>query len=133
MGLESDFPGSPNWYTELDFFKELRVNGTRRLDGRTYQSIGRGCVIEISRSHISDREKRMKHYLETLLQEMCHAFLIIYCCKEGKDKGEDKMCGSNELKGHGPTWRKMAWAVEQSSAEYLGMRLDLGVLYNCLL
>lgn len=78
--------------------------------------------------------------LETLLHELCHAFLQRHSCYRGQGEGCYgnmaclKLCKQNHgATGHGRAWQVLAAAVEQAASRLLvqrcGMRkLDLGRL-----
>jgi hypothetical protein len=72
-----------------------------------------------------DDEAMLLHKcLEILLHEMIHAFIHIYIC----------LCPSCEVQtarlegsgGHGVTWHLLADAMEDFTARFLGLELDLG-------
>jgi hypothetical protein len=63
------------------------------------------CSIKIFnlRRTIRDRKKRLNQYLKTLVHEMAHAVLEIYCCGCQKQCSMKKWCLTGRT-GHGRAW-----------------------------
>ena len=93
-------------------------------------NIGTRTRIDIdpspSRDDLSDSlATQLAH---TLLHELCHAILRRYSCM-------NDLCGQRDCQGrwayengrtdHGRAWSMIAWAMEQASAEYFGVRMDM--------
>ncbi|ESZ95116.1 hypothetical protein SBOR_4483 [Sclerotinia borealis F-4128] len=82
------------------------------------------AVIEIwRRPDITNRQERLRSYLETLLHEMIHAFLNIYTCLCSKCSHDiPKTVGHT---GHGLPWHKIANSIESFVRSKLDLKLDL--------
>lgn len=81
--------------------------------------------ITVFRDEDTNRPRRLKGYLETLLHEMCHAFFDLYGCRFD---GCYNVWEKQGAKGHGHAWQDIALAVEIAAADknLLGLSLDLG-------
>lgn len=75
---------------------------------------------------------------ETLLHEMCHAFLMIYSTPAGfsRLRGHRRIVETEGLTGHGPCWVKVAAAVAAEADRSLGElwdRWELKIAESCQL
>lgn len=66
--------------------------------------------------------------IETLLHEMCHAYLQLYACHGGRcnksECPEQLHLDLDEEDGHGPAFYQLANGVEDAAKAHLGLRLS---------
>lgn len=79
--------------------------------------------IQLSKLHGVNREKRLVEYIGTLLHEMCHAFMTVWCCEARSCFQRSDCCG---VTGHGDAWQDASLTVEQAAKKHLKLNLDLG-------
>lgn len=115
-------------YSYLHIKKHLRHDSLLfvfpRRSGIPHRSRPLAKVYIYERLDQDDEAMLLHKYLEILLHEMIHAFIHIYIC----------LCPSCEVQtarlegpgGHGVTWHLLADAMEDFTARFLGLELDLG-------
>ncbi|CZR55048.1 uncharacterized protein PAC_04934 [Phialocephala subalpina] len=74
---------------------------------------------------LGDPEHRLRSYIETLLHEMVHAFIIIHTCYCNRYERDFEAEGQH---GHGITWHAMTTELEDFVKERLCLEVDLGIL-----
>lgn len=95
-----------------------------RRSGIPHRSRPLAKVYIYERLDQDDEAMLLHKYLEILLHEIIHAVIHIYIC----------LCPSCEVQtarwegpgGHGVTWHLLADAMEDFTARFLGLELDLG-------
>ena len=75
-------------------------------------------VIEILKPN-SQEYKSSEEWVTTLLHEMCHALFCLACCCQTCSCLLNQMNAAG-LTGHGPCWRRVASAAEETAKKYLG-------------
>jgi hypothetical protein len=82
------------------------------------------CIIELDIKFTGDVVSDKNLLLETLLHEMCHAFLEIYACHASECFLEREHGG---VTGHGRAWEMVATAAQNTANRNFHLQLDLNI------
>lgn len=117
--LADDTPANSGW-----------VGITKRKES-CISSATREIQIEVKRQpNQLWTHKLVQEYLDTLLHEMIHAFLILYSAPVASQGCHHRTVETEGLTGHGPCWVKVAAAVAAEADRSLGVlwhKWDLGI------